>query len=234
MHSYQFCHLFSTLQLSQLNQKLFQPSERGNFHSVAQSSDWNKIIYPNQNFHYFSENVAYWTILLVIFVSSSGISTVLNEPDKVFSWFSFNLKAENHLITESVISTLLSERHLNIEFQTTKLYKFSLILSSWNCMELLWERELLTLSIEIKGILNTRLLTYVNFNDYVIIRPIDFISLDVFLAISILTSKDQEEFIPHKLSNRVKIVKLWSNTLKALDAFWEVWRDEYLANRERT
>ncbi|VBB35409.1 unnamed protein product, partial [Acanthocheilonema viteae] len=41
---------------------------------------------------------------------------------------------------------------------------------------LLWERELITLITEIEGILNTRPLTSTNFDDYVIIRPIDFIS----------------------------------------------------------
>ncbi|VIO92086.1 Uncharacterized protein BM_BM17403 [Brugia malayi] len=37
------------------------------------------------------------------------------------------------------------------------------------------ERELVTLIAEVEGILNTRPLTYANFDDCVIIRPIDFI-----------------------------------------------------------
>uniref|UniRef100_A0AAF5PQL4 Uncharacterized protein n=1 Tax=Wuchereria bancrofti TaxID=6293 RepID=A0AAF5PQL4_WUCBA len=42
--------------------------------------------------------------------------------------------------------------------------------------KLLWQKELITLMVEIEGILNTRPLTYVSFDDYVVIRPIDFIS----------------------------------------------------------
>ncbi|VBB35220.1 unnamed protein product, partial [Acanthocheilonema viteae] len=42
--------------------------------------------------------------------------------------------------------------------------------------KLLSQKDLITLIVEIEGILNTRPLTYVSFEDYVIIRPIDFIS----------------------------------------------------------
>lgn len=40
--------------------------------------------------------------------------------------------------------------------------------------KLLWERNLTTLVVEVNSILNTRSLTYVNFSDSIILRPIDF------------------------------------------------------------
>ncbi|VDN01841.1 unnamed protein product, partial [Onchocerca ochengi] len=42
--------------------------------------------------------------------------------------------------------------------------------------KLFQERGLLILTTEIEGILNTRSITYVNFDDYAAIRPSDFIS----------------------------------------------------------
>ncbi|MCP9263633.1 Integrase core domain containing protein [Dirofilaria immitis] len=59
---------------------------------------------------------------------------------------------------------------------------------------------------EIEGILNTRPLTYVGFDDYRIVRPIDFI-------------------LP---------TASWSSILKVLDAYWKFWREDYLTSlRER-
>ncbi|MCP9263590.1 Integrase core domain containing protein [Dirofilaria immitis] len=92
--------------------------------------------------------------------------------------------------------------------------------------KLLWERELITLIIEIEGVLNTRPLTYVNFEDYVIIRPIDFILPNASLVTQIPYDNDEEEYHLHRLSTKEKLVRYWSNTLKALDTFWEIWKRE--------
>uniref|UniRef100_A0A1I7VYD1 DUF5641 domain-containing protein n=1 Tax=Loa loa TaxID=7209 RepID=A0A1I7VYD1_LOALO len=101
--------------------------------------------------------------------------------------------------------------------------------------KLLWERELITLTTEIEGILNTRPLTYLNFDDYKIIRPIDFISPNVPSNVPSNQDCDQEEFILHTPNTRDKLINHWSNTLKTLDVFWENWKNEYLISlRERT
>uniref|UniRef100_A0AAF5PNU1 DUF5641 domain-containing protein n=1 Tax=Wuchereria bancrofti TaxID=6293 RepID=A0AAF5PNU1_WUCBA len=97
------------------------------------------------------------------------------------------------------------------------------------------ERELVTLIAEVKGILNTRPLTYANFDDCVIIRPIDFIlpNASLHLPINEVYNR-QEEFIPYRLDTREKLVRHWESTLKTLNVFWEIWRTEYLTSlRER-
>uniref|UniRef100_A0A1I7VYT7 DUF1758 domain-containing protein n=1 Tax=Loa loa TaxID=7209 RepID=A0A1I7VYT7_LOALO len=99
---------------------------------------------------------------------------------------------------------------------------------------LLTEREMTTLITEIEGILNTRPLTYVGFDDYRIIRPIDFISPMASLDIPIKYENQEEEYTPYVLKTKDNLIKHWTSTLKTLDVFWKLWREDYLASlRER-
>uniref|UniRef100_A0A1I7W0I4 Integrase_H2C2 domain-containing protein n=1 Tax=Loa loa TaxID=7209 RepID=A0A1I7W0I4_LOALO len=83
--------------------------------------------------------------------------------------------------------------------------------------KLLWEREFVTLTVEIEGILNTRPLTCLNFDDYKIMRSIDFTTPYVSLDIPTNEDSTQDEFTLHPLNTKEKLVNYWSNTLKALD-----------------
>uniref|UniRef100_A0A1I7W559 Integrase catalytic domain-containing protein n=1 Tax=Loa loa TaxID=7209 RepID=A0A1I7W559_LOALO len=101
--------------------------------------------------------------------------------------------------------------------------------------KLLKEGEFITLIVEIEALLNTRPLTYVGFDDYQVIRPIDFISPTSSLGIPIVSEDEEDEYVPHPIKTKDKLVEYWNNTLKTLDVFWKVWRDEYLTSlRERT
>uniref|UniRef100_A0A1I7VIX3 Integrase catalytic domain-containing protein n=1 Tax=Loa loa TaxID=7209 RepID=A0A1I7VIX3_LOALO len=59
--------------------------------------------------------------------------------------------------------------------------------------KLLKEGEFITLIVEIEALLNTRPLTYVGFDDYRIIRPIDFISPTSSLGIPIVSEDEEDE-----------------------------------------
>uniref|UniRef100_A0A8R1TMJ0 DUF5641 domain-containing protein n=1 Tax=Onchocerca volvulus TaxID=6282 RepID=A0A8R1TMJ0_ONCVO len=72
-------------------------------------------------------------------------------------------------------------------------------------------------------------------NDYQVIRPIDFISPTFTFKIPIKNNEEDEEYTPYPLRTKDKVVECWKQVLKTLDVFWNRWRDEYLSSlRERT
>uniref|UniRef100_A0A1I7VS60 Transposase n=1 Tax=Loa loa TaxID=7209 RepID=A0A1I7VS60_LOALO len=58
--------------------------------------------------------------------------------------------------------------------------------------------------MEIEGILKT--LIHINFDDYQVIQPIDFISPNAHLQIS-SDDDDNQEYTPYKINTRDKLVK---------------------------
>ncbi|MCP9259741.1 Integrase core domain containing protein [Dirofilaria immitis] len=76
---------------------------------------------------------------------------------------------------------------------------------------LLTEKEMMTLITEIEGILNTRPLIYVGFDDYRIVRPIDFILPTASLHMPINYENHEEEYTPYVLNTRDNLIKHWSS-----------------------
>ncbi|VDO36514.1 unnamed protein product [Onchocerca flexuosa] len=68
---------------------------------------------------------------------------------------------------------------------------------------------------KIENVLNIRPLTYANFDDCKIIRPVDFIQPNAPLIIS--TTDDLDEFNPGKPDMKERLGKYWMGTLKVLD-----------------
>lgn len=87
--------------------------------------------------------------------------------------------------------------------------------------------EFLTLIVEVEAILNTRPLTYVNSDEYQVVRPIDFILPTSFLMLPNY-DLNRDEFIPHQPNTKSRFIEYCSNATKSSDKFWETWRNEYL------
>ncbi|VDN93542.1 unnamed protein product [Brugia pahangi] len=90
--------------------------------------------------------------------------------------------------------------------------------------KLLKEGELITLIVEIEGILNTR------FDDYRIIRTIDFISPMASLDLPINYDSNQDEYTPYTIKTKDKLIKYWTTILTTLDVLWKLWKEEYLTS----
>ncbi|VDM14678.1 unnamed protein product [Wuchereria bancrofti] len=70
--------------------------------------------------------------------------------------------------------------------------------------KLLAEREFVTLLAEVEGILNTRPLTYANFEDCIVIRPVDFIQPKASLALPSMRD-EHDDYVPGKLDSKQKL-----------------------------
>lgn len=96
--------------------------------------------------------------------------------------------------------------------------------------------QLQTLIKEVEAVLNSRPLVYVgdDINSNISLSPNHFLTLNPNTGIPESINSDDADYIPSEnLSD--KLLKIWRKGQKILNAFWSIWREEYLVSlRERT
>ncbi|KAK6113971.1 hypothetical protein QQG55_53940 [Brugia pahangi] len=108
-----------------------------------------------------------------------------------------NFLAEKGIKCKTITQSTMERRNLR---KINRLTKRSLRRAIGR--RLLKEGELITLIIEVESILNTRPLTYVNFDDSIILRPIDFIIPNASLSILNSNNDREDEFSPYSLTTQ--------------------------------
>ncbi|XP_052785982.1 uncharacterized protein LOC128221411 [Mya arenaria] len=103
--------------------------------------------------------------------------------------------------------------------------------------KILTEDQLQTMLKETEAIVNSRPLTYIgdDLNSSVTITPRHFLCLNPKTGIpeSDILSDDPDYKVHY--TNKDKLLELWKKGEKLLNAFWNIWRNEYLLSlRERT
>ena len=103
--------------------------------------------------------------------------------------------------------------------------------------------ELQTLLVEVEGSLNTRPLTYQEEqpDDFIILRPIDFIQKDMIITYpfeSIAQQEEDEEYLPSEemtlLNTSRQVKEALISSHKLTERYWTIWRQQYLKNLRET
>ena len=101
----------------------------------------------------------------------------------------------------------------------------------------LTEKQLVTVLTEVKAVVNSRLLVYVDkdINSNLVHTPSDFLSLHSHHVIPDITGEDDPEFdIGKKLTTSQQLLETWKLGQKWLNQLWCCWKNDYLLSlRER-
>ena len=96
--------------------------------------------------------------------------------------------------------------------------------------------QLQTVLKEIEAVVNSRPLTYVgdDINSSITLTPRHFLTLNPDTGIPELELDDKDSDFRPSESSSDRLLHIWKKGQKLLDAFWNIWREDYLMSlRER-